>query len=165
MSPTKLVGFETTAAGGAIKAVSPDTPLPVTLPAAGSPVTFATTAAVALKPATTPGTGGLTTSYTAAQSSTKTAIVAVPATLYGWQINNPNAAVSYVQVFNKLTANVTVGTTTPDFVIGIAASGFASFSIPQGIDLSIGLVIAATTTIGGSTAPATQALPVALFYK
>lgn len=193
MSQASLIIFDSAESNGTRKPVSPDNPLPVTLAAgsaavgtvvlgagsasvgtvvlgAGSAsvgtVTLASgSAAVALKPAATPGTGGLSTYYNTALNATKAAVVAVPLSIYGWQINNPNGAFSYVQMFNKLTANVTVGTTVPDFVIGIPANGSVTILNALGIDFSIGLVVAATTTFGGSTNPATQALPVAIFYK
>jgi hypothetical protein len=146
MSSPTLICTELTA-GGILKPVSPDSPVPVTV------IT-----------ALTPGSGGAGVYYNAALLATKAVVKASPATLYGWQIHNTTAAVMYVQIFNKLTAAVTVGTTVPDMAFGLAASGVLNSTLPIGIDLSIGLVVAATTTAGGLTAPATGAV-VTLFYK
>ena len=77
-------------------------------------------------------------------------------------IYNPSNAAAFIQFFDALAADVTVGTTTPEFVIGIptvrelvALIGPANFET--------GIVVAATTTATGSSAPS-AALQVALFY-
>jgi len=146
MTPT-LICTEATEAGGARQPVSPTYPLPVAAIAAG-----------------TPGTGGVGFYSNTALAATKAVVKASPATLFGWEIHNPAAAITYIQIFNKLTAAVTVGTTVPDLVLSVPATGVISGTLPVGIDFSVGLVIAATTTAGGLTAPATAAV-VALFYK
>ena len=83
-----------------------------------------------------------------------------------WHFDNTmNAAKTYIQVFNLLTADVTVGTTTPTFTLCVPASSVLTEPLPVGPDMSIGIVIAATTTATGSTAPATADLTATIFYK
>lgn len=81
---------------------------------------------------------------------------------YVW-IFNPNTATSFIQIFNKTSANVTLGTTVPDMVIpipGIAAASAtgaaANNEIMQGVKFSTGLTMAITTTVGGLTAPVSK---------
>lgn len=105
---------------------------------------------------------GLTPYNNTALSSTKQTVKASTGNLYGYHIFNPGTATVYIQVFNKLAANVTVGTTVPDWVYAIPATATSPagldgmFAIP--ITFSIGMVIAATTTSTGSTAPGTALL-------
>lgn len=65
---------------------------------------------------------------------------------------NPNPTPIYLQCFNKLIANVTVGTTTPDEIYQIPAYGYWDGYWRQSSDWSIGLVIAATADLS-NTAP------------
>lgn len=156
MSSPTLIVFEKTTAGGDRTPVSPTNPLPVTLAAAG--------VAVASTTPTTPGTGGTSVYSHTALVNVKQEVKAGPASLFGWHIHNVAAAITYIQVFNKLAANVTVGTTVPDFVLGIPASSVISMRDSLPIDLTVGFTIAAATTVGGAVAPGTGAV-VALFYK
>src|SRR5574337_684322 len=92
-----------------------------------------------------------------ALSATKQQAVGGRCRLYGVHVENPNAAKVYVQCFDKLAANVTVGTTTPDFVFYIPSGGYDAWP-PYPMQLETGLTIAATTTATGSTAPASAVL-------
>ena len=66
--------------------------------------------------------------------------------------NNPGAATSYVQLFDVAAANaVTLGTTVPNAVIGLAAG--ATISGPQDLGFWKGLVAACTSTPTGAGAP------------
>lgn len=78
-------------------------------------------------------------------------------------VGNPNAAVSYLQLFDAIAANVTVGTTTPTAVVALPASTPVNLNL--GLKFSTGLVVAATTTPTGSTPPATAGLPVTLIFQ
>lgn len=101
--------------------------------------------------------GGLGAPFSASQTSTKGVVKASAGTLYGYEIINNGSALCYIQVFNKLTANVTIGTTAPDWVIPVPApsSGTAGaglvHELDKGYSFSTGLVIACTTTRTGST--------------
>jgi hypothetical protein len=88
--------------------------------------------------------------------SAKTQVVGVAARLYGLHLDNPNTSKVYVQFFDALSANVTLGSTTPTFVIVLPASSTLddpTLTIP--INFSTGLTFAVTTTATGSTAPST----------
>ncbi len=103
------------------------------------------------------------TTATAATLFRNAAVLATPLAvktsagrIYGYHLHNPNTAVSYVHLYNATTANVTVGTTTPAVSLGIPANASLDLSsavalLPFGTAISV----AATTTVGGATAPAT----------
>jgi|SRR5687768_4694935 hypothetical protein len=81
----------------------------------------------------------------------------VPGKVYWVEIHNTNAAVEFVHFYDALAANVTVGTTTPVFSLGVAASGQryimpADFPIHE---FGTAITIAASTTATGNTAPGT----------
>ena len=107
------------------------------------------------------GVLGWTVSYQSALNATKAQIKGSAGVFGGWlMLYNPNTAVTFIQVFNKTSANVTVGTTAPDFVIPIpgmaSAAGTgaaANWESTVGIAMSTGITVAATTTATGSTNP------------
>jgi hypothetical protein len=70
---------------------------------------------------------------------------------------NPNAQQIYVQIFNALPANVTLGSTVPVAFVPIAATSTGGWSISP---LALGgfptaISVAATTTATGAGAPST----------
>ena len=75
--------------------------------------------------------------------------------LYGYYAYNPEAAVSFVHFYNTASGSVTVGTTNPLFTIAIPAGSAANLMFPHGVAFSTAITVAATTTAGGNTAPAT----------
>lgn len=115
--------------------------------------------------------GGWSFNYQSALSSTKAQIKGSAGNFGGYiNLYNPNTAVTFIQVFNKASASVTVGTTAPDFVItlpGLAtASGTGTdrnLEITCGLAMSTGITIAATTTATNSTAPANAVTATFLF--
>jgi hypothetical protein len=68
---------------------------------------------------------------------------------------NTNASASYVQLFAASTANVTLGTTAPNFVLSLPASQSVTFNMYPGIGFNGALSAAATTTATGSTGVST----------
>ena len=93
--------------------------------------------------------------------TTAVQVSAVPVDIGAYQILNTTAAIAYIQVFYKLAADVTLGTTAPDFVIPLPASGGATLNFSgsgwrtragsvAGV-ASPGLTIAATTSPSNST--------------
>lgn len=91
--------------------------------------------------------------------------------LYGWYVSNEDAGTdTYLQFYNAAaTADVTVGTTTPDLTWRIPQGAVLeesplSAQASEGVVFPLGLVIAATTTEGGSSAPVTG-LTVNFFYE
>ncbi len=111
------------------------------------------TAAVSLSPTT--AQLGLTIFSNTALSSTKTAVKASAGRLNWYNVYNPNASVTYLQIFNNTTASITVGTTPPDISIGIPANGGWDGESLMSLNWSTAITIAATTTPTGSTAPGT----------
>jgi hypothetical protein len=79
---------------------------------------------------------------------------------------NPNTTLAYVQFFDAATAGaVTVGTTAPAFFVGVPAFG-GGVDTPQLVPYQFrkGIVVAATTTPTGSTAPG-SAIPLQIYTK
>ena len=75
--------------------------------------------------------------------------------------NGANTDITYIQLFDVPSASdVTLGVTAPDWVIPIPERGghdgnYTPNDYFQGLKFKNGLVAAATTTRGGSTAPST----------
>lgn len=101
-----------------------------------------------------------------AVTNTKILIRAGTCSIKGWIVNNPNAAESFLQIHDAATTgDVTLGTTVPVLPIKVGANGSVvitehDYQIP----FSLGMVIAATTTEGGSSAPVTP-VSVLILYK
>lgn len=89
--------------------------------------------------------------YSASVTGTKAQVSAVPVNIGAYHILNNAAAISYVQCFYKLATDVTVGTTVPDVVIPLPASGGATLNFEGGWLTRGPLTLAVTTTRGGST--------------
>ena len=88
---------------------------------------------------------------------TKRQVMGGPGNLYGFLFeNNSETTPVYVQMFNKLAADVTVGTTVPDFTYKVPAGAvFGKDAQDFSIDtFSIGLTVACTSTRSGAVAPA-----------
>jgi hypothetical protein len=83
--------------------------------------------------------------------------------LKGWYIYNPNTSVAYVPVYNTAAAGVTVGTTTPLFVIAVPPGSATNVSYHGGIAFGTAISWAATSTAAGNGAP-TTALEAVAFY-
>lgn len=74
-------------------------------------------------------------------------------------IYNLDAATTYLQLYDALAANVTVGTTTPTYTIAVPTSGWIDNTDGEGIwRFQHGLVVAATTAIDGSGSAPTNGL-------
>ena len=98
---------------------------------------------------------------------TATAVLASPGitNLTGYNIANPNGATVFVQLFDAASAAaVTLGTTAPTLVLSIPASGVLDGTQASPVTFANGLVVAATTTATGSSAPGT-ALSAAFFVR
>ena len=75
--------------------------------------------------------------------------------LLGYDIHNTTGADAFLQCFDAAAvADVTVGTTVPDYVISAAANEVVQGSFPFGLAFPKGLVIASCTTTGGNTGAA-----------
>ena len=74
--------------------------------------------------------------------------------LAGYHLLNPGASAAYIQFFDAAAiADVTVGTTTPKFSLGLPATGGAARTCSFPIRFVKGVVIACTSTATGSGAP------------
>lgn len=103
--------------------------------------------------------------FNSALSNTAVAIVINPTRLYGLHFINTNAGAVYVQFFDMPQGSVTVGTTTPSFVLTIPASSSTSdLTSAMPVQFSTALTIAATTGPTNGAAPGT-AVTVNLFTK
>lgn len=90
---------------------------------------------------------------------TKAAVNTGRTRLVSVHVNNLDAAVMYLQLFDAAAASVTVGTTTPDLVIPMAASG--THHVVWGDDGPVfwtACTYAVTTTPSGSTGPTAEAV-------
>lgn len=109
-----------------------------------------------------PETSGGYSVFMASGADGSTALVATVQTikasagqLYGWFIHNPNAATSWIQIWNTASGSITVGTTNPFMTLGIPAASSANVFMPHGIAFSTAINIAATSTVGTNAAPST----------
>lgn len=101
--------------------------------------------------------------YTAL-TNTAQVIKASAGNFYGYYYYNPNAAATYILIYNIAAASVTVGTSTATLVFCVPATSGANMFLPIPIPFSnAGWSIAAATTGGGNTAPAT-AMEVMVYY-
>lgn len=83
----------------------------------------------------------------------KATVIATPAILTGMSFVNGLAAISFVQLFDALIANVTLGTTNPDWEFPVPASVGALVNLSaSGIKFHIGIVVGVTTAEKGAAA-------------
>jgi hypothetical protein len=76
--------------------------------------------------------------------------------IYTIHMLNTTGAAAYLQVFNKQSGNVTLGTTVADYVFGLSANGMASIVLPKPKRHTVGFSVAGTTTSTGLTGAAIQ---------
>jgi hypothetical protein len=111
-----------------------------------------------------PGTSqGWSVNSQTALSTTVVPVKASAGNLGGYSFYNPNASVSYIQLFNIAQGSVVLGTTTPTYVIPIPATSAVNIEITNGLSHSVAISAAATTTPTGLTAPGTGLVGFFLF--
>lgn len=100
--------------------------------------------------------GGVTPILVDALSTTVKGVLASAAgVLEDYYCYNPNAAVTYIQIFDIATTGaVTLGTSVPKWSIAIPPASAANLS-RLGLSFASGIQVAATTTAKGSTTPTT----------
>jgi hypothetical protein len=99
-----------------------------------------------------PSTAMVAKKYPAADED-KEQVSAVATTLKGFDIYNPGASGVWLQIFNALAANVTVGSTAPDHYFYVPAeSGRSEFWCNNHLAMSVGMTYAVTATYNGSGA-------------
>lgn len=99
--------------------------------------------------------GGYTPKLLNGLTNTKTAVKASAGWLGMVYCYNPNAAVTYIQIYDTVIASITVGTTVPVLSLGIPpglSSGLTQSLV--GYQFSNAINVAATTTATGASAPA-----------
>jgi len=94
--------------------------------------------------------------------ATATAVKTSAGVLRGYALFNSSTSWVYVQVFNKTTGSITLGSTAPDLVIGLPPGGGANLSLDGGIVFGTAISWASTATPTGSGAPAAD--PVVNFW-
>ena len=96
--------------------------------------------------------GGVTYSNTAV-AATKVAALTGSFLVFNFTCFNPDTALAYIQFFDALTANVTVGATTPYFVLPLPAGGGIDSQLFCPKAFHTGIVFAATTLPTNAVAP------------
>ena len=88
-------------------------------------------------------------------AATVVAIKASSGVLFGLQIVNNSAATAFIQIFDLATGGVTLGTTTPDMQVQVAANSTLVVPLPdRGINFATAISVASTTLEKGSVASA-----------
>lgn len=101
--------------------------------------------------------------FAATQSNTVTQVKGSSGRIHKLVIYNPNTSIVWLQIFNAVPANVTLGTTTPLQSYPILASGVFEDFFEFGDAHNTAISIAVTTTVTGATAP-TNGIVVNLGY-
>ncbi len=99
----------------------------------------------------------------AVDESPAVAVHVGPTLLYFLSVTNPDATDNYIQLFDSLLADVSVGTTVPkqSFMLpgGVGGNdGLLTIAFPVALQFNTGLVVAITTTATGSGAPTGDAV-------
>lgn len=94
----------------------------------------------------------------AAVQNTAVAVKSTPGYIFKIIAQNYDAALRYIQVYNDVAANITVGTTVPTKTIPLPASGAVIDDTVYGQWCSKGISIAVTVNNDGSGAAPTAAL-------
>ena len=89
--------------------------------------------------------------YNGSVSSTNLTVNASPTLIQTISVLNATSAEAYLQIYDKATGGVTVGTTAPSMVFGVGAEGNPHFLFPKPIYFPTGLVIASTTARAGDS--------------
>ena len=89
--------------------------------------------------------------YNGSVNGTKVVVTAAPTLIQSISVLNATSAEAYLQIFDKVTGDVTVGTTAPTLVFGVGAEGNPHFLFPKPIYFKTGLVIASATARVGDT--------------
>jgi len=97
-------------------------------------------------------TGGWTPVLANDLSTTVTTIIGAPATLGYYFCWNPNAAVSFIQIFDT-AGTVTLGTTAPKISLGLPPTSSGNLEWTAGVHFAAAIKVAATTTVNGAVAP------------
>lgn len=97
----------------------------------------------------------LQTHFDSDGDNTAQALSARSGQLHYLEVQNPNAADAFIQLFDAAAADVTVGTTTPKLSLFVPANGAMDKYWNDPIDFNTAITYACTTTAIGSTDPTT----------
>ncbi len=98
--------------------------------------------------------GWFASSFPGTLTNTPTLVKTGPGKLGGYDFLNPNANNAYIQVFDVAAANnVTLGNTTPTYVISRGANMAWNLEFVNGIQHNNGIVVAATNNQTGNGSP------------
>jgi hypothetical protein len=104
-------------------------------------------------------TGGATPFRNAAVTNTAVAVKAAAGKVWSYNIFNPGVALAYLHFYDLASGSVVVGTTVPTRSVALQSNATSQVGVDTsfgvGIQFSTAISIAATTTPGGGTAPAT----------
>ena len=89
--------------------------------------------------------------YNGSVNATKVVVTAAPTLIQSISVLNATSAEAYLQLFDKATGDVTVGSTAPSLVFGVGAEGNPHFLFPKPIYFKTGLVIASATARAGAS--------------
>lgn len=131
------------------------------------PLHLTATGALWVTPVPVASGGGLSFNKNIDVDESEDAVSASPCQLYGYYFYNAATSARYLKLYNATTANVTVGTTTPDLTMPLPAGAAGHISFSHGITFSTALTIAATTGIADNDtgAPSANDVAVMTFYK
>ena len=101
---------------------------------------------------------GFDSYFNSSADNTKTSIKASTGNLYQLTCDNPNVTRIYVQLFNKALADITVGTTVPNYVIPVLPGAMFDNSYAIPMEFSTAISYAVTTTSTGAVAPSTAVM-------
>jgi hypothetical protein len=124
-----------------------------TVAISGTP-TVAVSGTPASAPATLSTTSSALTPYrNPALTNTASTVKASAGRMHYFDFYNSNTAAVHVHFYNALIANVTVGTTTPVWSTVVPAGASRSDYLPNSLNFSTGIALAATTGPAVATAP------------
>lgn len=132
------------------------------------PVTVASNqAAFSVNAAPIVGTTGGTTKWFNSGSLTNTVVqVQSGATnVYDYMVGNSSTSWCYLEFWNALSANVTIGTTTPNWIISVPPGGAANLSFHMPHTHGTGFSVAQVSSAGGSGACASAVPVVSIAYN
>ncbi len=99
-----------------------------------------------------PQTGGVVYSNLAV-TATKVAPLVGSFLVFNFTCFNADTNIAYIQFFDAVTADVTIGSTTPYFVLPLPAAGGIDSQLNCPKAFRHGIIFAATSTSTGSSAP------------
>jgi hypothetical protein len=97
-------------------------------------------------------------------TNTPVEVKAGPGAMCAYMVLNTNTQPAFVQVFDALAADVTVGTTPAAYFLSIPAGSAANMAFPTGVEHAVAITVAATDAADSASAPPI-ALSVSLFYS